>query len=441
MEESINEIQRLIEVVKKVECITEISCVPCGAFELRVQDAKNTLIEHAKALATALVRGLVDRATKDSRALETEYSEMFDRCNVTPSSEAELVKQRTFLRGLDMVLLKMYRRSKAATKSVEVRALVNLNLEEEEFSSLYKVKLWPNRITDAVEVQAQILEQQKTAMIEILERDVRKFEAHLDTLSEEADLCKELSDVTQLKHIVDRSDSLIGALEAAREKGIDLNKRLDAFGWDPNPFITLDATESVFTPFGALWTEFAEFRSSRNEWLNESFLQLDGVQVRDKVEKTWVNSYKMAKRFANDHPEVSKVAKILREETTSFKELVPVIEALGNKAMKTRHWSKLADETGCDIIPDEFLTLQGMLDVGIQDHWDKVDEVSVNATKQYGLETKLDALIEAWEPIDLYVKAYKESGTFIIGGTEEVFQLLDDQVVTVSIQKRRSEQM
>ena len=32
----------------------------------------------------------------------------------------------------------------------------------------------------------------------------------------------------------------------------------------------MDATESVFTPFGALWTEFAEFRSSRNEWLNES---------------------------------------------------------------------------------------------------------------------------------------------------------------------------
>ena len=61
LEESINEIQRLMEVVKKVECITEINCVPCGAFELRVQDAKNTLIEHAKALATALVRGLVDR--------------------------------------------------------------------------------------------------------------------------------------------------------------------------------------------------------------------------------------------------------------------------------------------------------------------------------------------------------------------------------------------
>ena len=125
------------------------------------------------------------------------------------------------------------------------------------------------------------------------------------------------------------------------------------------------------------------------------------------------------------------MAKILREETTSFKELVPVIEALGNKAMKTRHWSRLAEETGCDIIPDEFLTLQGMLDVGIQDHWDKVDEVSVNATKQYGLETKLDALIEAWEPVELFVKPYKESGTFIIGGTEEVFQLLDDQVVTV----------
>ena len=82
-------------------------------------------------------------------------------------------------------------------------------------------------------------------------------------------------------------------------------------------------------------------------------------------------------------------------------------------------------------MPDEFLTLRGMLDVGIQDHWDKVDEISVVATKQFGLEQKLDALMEAWDPIDLYIKPYKESGTFIIGGTEDIFQLLDDQVVTV----------
>jgi hypothetical protein len=84
----------------------------------------------------------------------------------------------------------------------------------------------------------------------------------------------------------------------AREKGVDLNTRLHAFGWDENPFVTLDITENMFQPYGQMWTEFAEFRANRQGWLNESFLQLDGVQVRDQVERTWVNSYKMAKRFA-----------------------------------------------------------------------------------------------------------------------------------------------
>ena len=80
--------------------------------------------------------------------------------------------------------------------------------------------------------------------------------------------------------------------------------------------------------------------------LNESFLQLDGVKVRDQVERTWANSYKASKKFLKEYPEMSKVALTLREETTEFKTLVPIIEALGNKAMKDRHWQVLAEETG-----------------------------------------------------------------------------------------------
>jgi len=350
LEESRTEVVRLMTIVDEVERLTETCDVPFGVFQVKVGEAKRILCRHATELATALVRGLVDQATSESRVLESEYSNMFEKVSVTPSSEAQLVEQRNFIRGLDMVLLSMYRRSKAATKSVELRRLVRMNLNEEEFFSLYHPKTWPNKIIDAKDLCAQELEKQKTAMIEVLERDVRKFEKHLDKLSEEADACKLLSDVDQLKLIVDRTDTLLGALEQARERGVDLNARLNAFGWDENPFVTLDVTENGFQQYGQMWTEFAEFRANRNEWLNESFLQLDGVQVREQVERTWVNSYKMAKRFAKDDPELAKVAQTLREETTSFKELVPIIEALGNKAMKERHWNTLAIETDCDIV-------------------------------------------------------------------------------------------
>jgi hypothetical protein len=95
------------------------------------------------------VRGLVDQATSESRKLEIEYSNMFDKVSVIPSTETQLVEQRLFIRSLDMVLLSMYRRSKAATKSVELRHLVRMNLSEEEFFALYHPKTWPNRIIDA----------------------------------------------------------------------------------------------------------------------------------------------------------------------------------------------------------------------------------------------------------------------------------------------------
>ena len=96
----------------------------------------------------------------------------------------------------------------------------------------------------------------------------------------------------------------------------------------------------------AMYYDYYDYYDYCDYRLNESFLQLDGVKVRDQVERTWANSYKASKKFLKEYPEMSKVALTLREETTEFKTLVPIIEALGNKAMKDRHWQVLAEETG-----------------------------------------------------------------------------------------------
>jgi hypothetical protein len=94
-----------MSIVADVESITETSTVNTGCVQIRVYEAKNVLCRHAKSLATALVRGIVDEATAESQVLEKEYHAMFDQVNVTPSCESELVVQRKFLRGLDMELL------------------------------------------------------------------------------------------------------------------------------------------------------------------------------------------------------------------------------------------------------------------------------------------------------------------------------------------------
>jgi hypothetical protein len=81
-----------------------------------------------------------------------------------------------------------------------------------------------------------------------------------------------------------------------------------------------------------------------------------------------------------------------------------------------------------DLVPDDNLTLKMMLDMNIMEDFDKVESIAVVAKKEHSLEKQLKAMIGEWGEIAFLVKAYKESGTFVIGGTDDITMLLDDQV-------------
>jgi dynein heavy chain, axonemal len=75
------------------------------------------------------------------------------------------------------------------------------------------------------------------------------------------------------------------------------------------------------------------------------------------------------------------------------------------------------------------LTLQALLNLNAAEHIEEVQEITIAAEKQYNLERNLRAMISEWDAIEFEVKAYKESGTFIVGGIDEIMTLLDDHIV------------
>ena len=69
-----------------------------------------------------------------------------------------------------------------------------------------------------------------------------------------------------------------------------------------------------------------------------------------------------------------------------------------------------------------------MLDMNIMEDFDKVESIAVVAKKEHSLEKQLKAMMGEWGEIAFLVKAYKDTGTFVIGGTDDITMLLDDQV-------------
>eukprot|EP01042_Synura_sphagnicola_P000104 gene104-103_t len=167
----------------------------------------------------------------------------------------------------------------------------------------------------------------------------------------------------------------------------------------------------------------------QNDWLNGDFKELEGGKIEADMTDWWKGSYKLAKQLEEDCPGVSACASMLREETTEFRKHLPVIQSLASKALKRRHWEALSELLGKTIDPEDELTLQALLDLDAATHIEAIQEVTVAAEKEYNLEKSLNAMMREWESIEFEVKPYKESGTFVVGGIDDIVNLLDDHIV------------
>lgn len=51
------------------------------------------------------------------------------------------------------------------------------------------------------------------------------------------------------------------------------------------------------------------------------------------------------------------------------------------------------------------------------------------AEKEYGLEKTLAAMKDEWATLEFKVRPYKETGTYVVSGVDDIINLLDDHIV------------
>lgn len=65
-------------------------------------------------------------------------------------------------------------------------------------------------------------------------------------------------------------------------------------------------------------------------------------------------------------------------------------------------------------------SVEDLLQKGVLDHLEAVSTISTNASKEFSLEKALDKMHADWEGLEFRIVEYKDTGTFIMGGTDEV---------------------
>lgn len=148
------------------------------------------------------------------------------------------------------------------------------------------------------------------------------------------------------------------------------------------------------------------------------------------VTEWWTLSYKLMKSLNEAYPGAYAAARQLRSMTDDFRRNIPLIRCLASKALCDRHWAAVSELVGKDVFPqEEDVTLQELLDLGLLSMFDDIEEVAATAEKEFNLRKALDGMKAEWEHICFEVVPYKETGTYLIRGTDDINQALDDQIV------------
>ena len=65
-------------------------------------------------------------------------------------------------------------------------------------------------------------------------------------------------------------------------------------------------------------------------------------------------------------------------------------------------------------------SVEDLLHRGIASQLETLQTISVNASKEYGLEKALDKMHADWEGLEFKIMDYKDTGTYIVGGTDDI---------------------
>ncbi|KAK7469850.1 hypothetical protein BaRGS_00036128, partial [Batillaria attramentaria] len=124
----------------------------------------------------------------------------------------------------------------------------------------------------------------------------------------------------------------------------------------------------------------------------------------------------------------------LKKTIDDFNEMVPLLELMANKAMKPRHWQRIADVTGhvFDIEGENF-TLRNILEAPLLQFKEEIEDICISAVKEKDIEAKLKQVIADWSNQDFAFGSFKNRGELLLRGdtTGEIVSLMEDSLMVL----------
>lgn len=429
----LNELRRLLKHHSDQEAAL-LETIPSravnlGMFLVELTNIRSTLVRKHRDIFTKLLDAQVAYCFKQSTRMTAKFEEINQNLAATPKDIESLTALQEYIAGIPMLLQPVQDEIAQIMRDNELIEEFRHYVSDEHLRLTWSVQSWPSKILSQSARSKALLEERKGKFAKQMESEQERFEKTLGALQEEIETFARYDNLAFVDDVAHHALTVQRKLEQAQQDAMLFNSRESLFGKDVTSYDALAAAKKSFEPYNQLWATSYNWIQSRKTWIQGSFTDINAEDVEKQVE-TYSSAIQKAYKFFsnNGNDACTKIAETIKEQISVFKPYVPLIVALRNPGMRQRHWTELSKNIGFDLEIDESFTLTTIFQLNLLERIDDIVKVAEAAGKEYQVEQALTTMKAAWEKIDLQILAYRETGTSVIKGVDEIQVVLDEHI-------------
>ena len=423
----INRYNEVANNTQKEETLTNVNFIRLDCSPL-----KHALVSHCSAWQNKLTTLLNSNAATELNNLHDMFAKKAEKLRAPPKDLTQLSEGLALLGQLQTDIPTIEAQFGPIHEMYEILEKYEVQIKDDEKNKLETLPTaWATFQQTMSDSERSLHEAKAKFKADLLTsvEDFTKATANLrDDLSTKGPFYASYGIDKALKVIQDYRNSLSATANQERT----LKKGLAVFKIEQAPSRDMELIAQDLELLNQIWQAMQEWNSTYDGWRSNPFLSLDGAEMEESVQK-------FARRLAKMGKEMKDwdVFNNLKDRVNQTKRTIPLLLDLRNPAIRDRHWTQIMDEVGKTFNPhgSEF-TLDKILDLGLEQHTEVISNLSGAATKELSIEQSLDAIKVAWTDLEIDIVSYKEErGYHKIRSTDTLFELLEDNQVTLSAMK------
>nr|CAI5856319.1 unnamed protein product [Callosobruchus analis] len=406
--------------------------IPLNLFNLNCKE----LNENLYYLVTLLRNRIVDHFVKENhdhnRKICDTFDEMSQKVSGSPDTVAELVALQNYVVECRDVTMYNLREQIRKTAENVIFLMEHAQLSRDDIILNCRVFVWPKDMEAVIDLALQRISMKRDLAEQSLRTKRVQFDAKLKKHEKMLIAFKKrdppMLTMEEMEDAVSVVENLVARLEEDKGEAEQINEEEQLLDMDPSPFMNLYKMLTMIDPYDKLWHNVLEYHVNYDLWYYGPFANLDADEITEYVDTVWRTLYKLAKTFS-DNPGARRIAEMVRAKVEKFRQFLPVLQTVCNKGLQQRHWNKISETVGVQIVITEDSTLNEMIEIGLPKFTAQLEEISAAATKEYALEKNLAKMKEEWVDIKFEMVPYRETGVNILSAVDDIQVMMDDHIL------------